>query len=148
MIVTLLLLKRYPRPKNVLKGWDGNINFWSRNRPAMTPNRKCTTPKSTTPPGPGWKHKRVSNAGDSQNRGHWMSPTRNIEFRRRVAACEFEKLRRTFGTEKRAWHEYSKLKANRGAVVLPGQYDDDDCPVCRVHSLLRKKTIKKSKINI
>ena len=71
----------------------------------------------------------MSNAGDSQNRGHWMSPTRNIEFRRRVAACEFEKLRKTFGTEKRAWHEYSKLKANRGAVVLPGQYDNNDGPV-------------------
>ena len=107
----------------------GGIDMESKNKPAMTPNRKCTTPKSTTPPGPGWKYKLVSNAGDSQNRGHWMSPTRNIEFRRRVAACEFEKLRRTFGTEKRAWHEYSKLKANRGAVVLPGQYDNDDCPV-------------------
>jgi len=102
----------------------GGVEEKSTTEAVATPNGT-----GTTTPGPGWKYKLVSNADDSQNRGHWMSPTRNIEFRRREAACEFEVLRQTFGNEGQAWLEYGKVQANREAVVLPGHYDDDDHPV-------------------
>jgi len=97
----------------------GGVEEKSTTETVATPNGT-----STTAPGPGWKYKLVSNADDSQNRGHWMSPTGNIEFKRREAACEFEVLRQTFGNEEQAWHEYGEVQANREAVVLPGQYDD------------------------
>jgi len=93
-----------------------------------TPSNKTSTTKKP-PPGPGWKHKLVSE--NEKNRCCWLSPTRNIEFKRWAPACEFEKLREEFGNEVRAWGEYRRRKAGSRTclVVSPRQYDDDDYPI-------------------
>ena len=54
-----------------------------------------------------------------------MSPDRDIEFRRLTQACEFEQLRKKFGSDEiRTWTEYREIK--RGVdflVVSPFLYD-------------------------
>ncbi|KAL7541843.1 hypothetical protein ACHAXR_011280 [Thalassiosira sp. AJA248-18] len=85
------------------------------------------------PPGPGWQIKLVPELGPNrihiQNRCHWISPVRKIEFRRRTQACEFEGLRQKFGTDEvRAWAEYRRKYNGRDyntKVVSATQYDVD-----------------------
>jgi hypothetical protein len=78
-------------------------------------------------PGPGWKPKKVKET--NQFVTHWISPTRQIVFRRRRAACNFESLRREFGTDEvEAWEVfrkqyYSKAKGHPAFVVSPQDYD-------------------------
>ena len=49
------------------------------------------------PPGPGWTPKFVP--GVDQNRWHWISPTRRLEFTCRAPALQFEQLRKEFGAD-------------------------------------------------
>ncbi len=77
------------------------------------------------PPGPGWKSRYVE---ESKNKfvNHWVSPTRNIEFKRRKQACKFEGLRSEYGyDEVRAWTEYRKstVGTRTSYVVNPLLYD-------------------------
>ena len=84
-----------------------------------------TTETKKPPPGPEWKHKRVAET-DKIHRCHWISPTRNIQFRRWGAACEFETLRQEFGNEVRAWEEYRRMKKGSDTYVIsPNKYDSD-----------------------
>ena len=64
------------------------------------------------------------------NRCHWISPTRNIEFKRWGLALEFEKLRKKFGNDEvQAWKEYRRIKVGSDVcVVSPNQHDDDAGP--------------------
>ena len=83
--------------------------------------------KKKSHPGPGWKPKKVKET--NQFVTHWISPTRQIVFRRRRAACNFESLRREFGTDEvEAWEVfrkqyYSKAKGHPAFVVSPQDYD-------------------------
>ena len=84
-----------------------------------------TTETKKPPPGPEWKHKRVAET-DKIHRCHWISPTRNIQFRRWGAACEFETLRQEFGNEVRAWEEYRRMKKGSDTYVISrNKYDSD-----------------------
>jgi len=61
--------------------------------------------------------------GNGQNRVHWISPTRKIEFNRRNAAVEFEQLRKKDPSEVQAWEEYRNIKRGSNAcVVSPSEY--------------------------
>jgi len=95
----------------------------------ITERQISTNPSRKLPPGPGWKDKILLEYG--ANCRYWVSPIRNIEFRRRTQACEFEDLRIKFGCEFRAWEEYRRIKAGSGTyVVSASQYDDDgDHPI-------------------
>ncbi|KAL3773343.1 hypothetical protein ACHAW5_010020 [Stephanodiscus triporus] len=82
------------------------------------------SPKSP-PPGPGWESKLVKYRG--QNRLHWLSPGRRIEFKRYKPACQFEKLREdNDNDEVRAWHKYRRNVRGATFVVSPHQYDQHD----------------------
>ena len=87
--------------------------------------RTCSSRSAMNPPGPSWKPKLVKYRG--QNRYHWISPSRCIEFTRHTAACQFEKLREKTGNDEgRAWSEYRRTAMKRGLpalVVSPEQYD-------------------------
>ena len=77
------------------------------------------------PPGTGWRFDVATGGEGDNNRCHWFSPTRNIEFRRRKQACEFEDLRKQFGADEiKAWAEYREMKRGQPTrVVSPEQYD-------------------------
>ena len=78
------------------------------------------------PPGTGWRFDVATGGEGDNNRCHWFSPTRNIEFRRRKQACEFEDLiRKQFGADEiKAWAEYREMKHGQPTrVVSPEQYD-------------------------
>jgi len=77
------------------------------------------------PPGIGWELDVAERGEDDNSRCHWFSPTRNIEFRRRKQACEFEDLRKQFGADEiKAWAEYREMKRGLPTrVVSPEQYD-------------------------
>ena len=77
-----------------------------------------------SPPGPGWNPKLVKYKG--QNRYHWFSPCRDIEFKRRINACHFEELRKKNGNDEvQAWREYRRTESPT-FVVSPHQYDLHD----------------------
>jgi hypothetical protein len=86
-------------------------------------NRTYPSRSAMNPPGPSWKPKLVKYRG--QNRYHWTSPSRCIEFTRHTAACQFEKLREKTGNDEgRAWSEYRRTFLT--FVVSPRQYDQHD----------------------
>lgn len=73
------------------------------------------------PPGQGWEPKKISYS--TQNRLHWLSPSRRIEFTKRSHACQFEKMRERYGIdERKAWLVYRK-NFSPTFVVDAHQYD-------------------------
>jgi hypothetical protein len=79
------------------------------------------TSVSLKPPGLGWISRLVNYS--SQNRLHWISPSRDIEFKRRPHACQFEKMRKRYGNdEKKAWKVYRE-KFRQTFVVDAHKYD-------------------------
>ncbi len=73
------------------------------------------------PPGLDWKPKPVQCS--TQNRLHWLSPIRRIEFRKRSHACKFEQMRKRYGIDEiKAWQVYRE-KFTLTYVVNANQYD-------------------------
>ncbi len=88
--------------------------------------RNATPNPANSPPGPGWEAKCVPYG--QQVYTHWISPARRIEFRRRNPACNFEQLRREFGSdEMMAWKVFRQRYYSKGGkpafVVSPQNYD-------------------------
>ena len=76
-------------------------------------------------PGPEWTPKLVREAG--QNRSHWLSPVRRIEFKRYKQACEFEEWRKKHDNDEvRAWNQFRRIKAGveQIQVVSILKYDE------------------------
>jgi len=76
-------------------------------------------------PGPDWTPKLIREPG--QNRNHWLSPVRRIEFKRYKQACEFEEWRKQHDNDEvRAWNEYRRIKAGveQIQVVDIHKYDE------------------------
>ena len=82
-----------------------------------------------SPPGPGWRHKVVSEGINCAAICHWISPTRNIEFRRRAQALVFEDLRQKHRNEVKAWNEYRRIMVGKDTCVVAAyQYDTGENP--------------------
>ena len=71
------------------------------------------------PPGPGWTAKFVP--GVDQNRWHWISPTRKLEFTRRPRARLFEELRKKYGADEVVALEKYKLKMKKKPTFITPQ---------------------------
>jgi hypothetical protein len=85
-------------------------------------NAYVVSPFQYDEPGPNWIFKLVKEYG--QNRSHWLSPVRHIEFKRYKQASQFEQLRNTHGhDEVRAWIEFRKIAGKNTCVVCPFKYD-------------------------
>ena len=83
------------------------------------------SPRTNPTPGPDWTPKLVREPG--QNRSHWLSPVRRIEFKRYKQACEFEEWRKQHDNDEvRAWGEYRRVKARveQIQVVDIQKYDE------------------------
>ncbi|KAL3765869.1 hypothetical protein ACHAWU_005402 [Discostella pseudostelligera] len=93
--------------------------------PSLITNSESPGTKNKTLPGVGWKAMRVFESG--QYVCHWISPTRQIEFKRHSAACNFERLRIKFGSDEvKAWETYRAQCTRKGIVtrvVSPRDYD-------------------------
>jgi hypothetical protein len=104
---------RYAPPESISKS------------PSLKSNSESVGPKTKYLPGVGWKARRVFESG--QYVCHWISPTRQIEFKRHLAACNFERLRIKFGSDEvKAWEKYRAQctrKGNVTRVVSPQDYD-------------------------
>ena len=132
-----------PRERQVRHTKRANISMFEKSNDHLREEINSTSPTNATkscaakstsvggkksPPGPEWKPKIVKETND-QSVTHWISPMRQIEFRRRRAACNFETLRREFGTDEvEAWEVfrkryYSKAKGHPAFVVSPQDYD-------------------------
>ncbi|KAL3822157.1 LOW QUALITY PROTEIN: hypothetical protein ACHAXA_011702, partial [Cyclostephanos tholiformis] len=90
------------------------------------PLANVETPKrNTLPPGPDWTSKVVKDS--RQNRTHWLSPIRRIEFKWYKQACVFEEMRKMYDNDEvRAWTEFRRVTAGveQVMVVDPFQYDE------------------------
>jgi hypothetical protein len=76
---------------------------------------------ASLPPGPDWTSRLVEYS--TQNRIHWLSPIRRIEFIKYQAACQFENLRKVHDDDEiDAWEEYRKT-FSKTFVVAAHQYD-------------------------
>ncbi|KAL3784456.1 hypothetical protein ACHAW5_004016 [Stephanodiscus triporus] len=76
-----------------------------------------------TPPGPGWRQKSEKKNGLIRSR--WLSPSRGIKFTKWKAACKFEELRKTFGSDEvQAWGEYRKATAGAKTCVVSAHFHD------------------------
>ena len=71
------------------------------------------------PPGPGWTARFVP--GVDQNRWHWISPTRKLEFTRRPRARLFEELRKKYGADEVVALEKYKLKMKKKPTFITPQ---------------------------
>jgi hypothetical protein len=82
-----------------------------------------------SPPSPGLDWKSILVQYSTQNRHHWLSPIRRIEFKNYQAACKFESLRKKNGKDEVvAWKKYREYTRRNGVatlVVSPDQYDCD-----------------------
>ena len=105
--------KRFAPPESIPKS------------PSVITNSESPGTKNMTLPGVGWKAMRVFESG--QYVCHWISPTRQIEFKRHSAACNFERLRIKFGSDEvKAWETYRAQCTRKGIVtrvVSPRDYD-------------------------
>jgi hypothetical protein len=71
------------------------------------------------PPGLGWTPKFVP--GVDQNRWHWISPTKKLEFTRRPQARLFEDLRNKYGADEVVALEKYKLQMKRKPAFITPQ---------------------------
>ena len=106
------------------KKYDNDeVRAWSEFRRATVGgNAFVVSPFQYDQPGPKWIFKLVKEYG--QNRSHWLSPVRRIEFKRYKQACQFEQLRKKYDhDEVQAWVEFRIIAGKNTCVVCPFKYD-------------------------
>jgi hypothetical protein len=102
---------------------NDEVRAWNEFRRIVGKNTCVVSPFQYDEPGPNWIFKLVKDCG--QNRSHWISPIRRIEFKRYKQACIFEDLRRKCDNDEVvAWNEFRRIVGKNTCVVAPYEYDE------------------------